>query len=62
MHVDLPGILVKGVALTASDTAACDCFPDVTFIFLVFSYFLGDNRAPLLDIASRDILTGLITS
>jgi len=53
---------VKGVALTASDTAACACFPDVTFIFLDFSYFLGDNRAPLLDIASRDILTGLNTS
>ena len=53
---------MKGVALTASDTAACACFPDVTFIFLDFSYFLGDNRAPLLHIASRDILTGLNTS
>ena len=31
-----------------------------SFSSVDFSYFLGDNRAPLLDIASRDIESRLI--
>jgi hypothetical protein len=45
---------------TVSYTAACACFSDVTFMLLDSSYFRGDNRAPLLDIASRDIDTALV--